>query len=99
MSFSFGVKGASKALALAAVAAKLDEVVASQPAHEADRAQITATVETYVGMLPEADAGQEVTVNVNGTVCLAQVSEGAPKFITSVGVGVSAWLSTRTAEG
>ena len=68
MSYSFNVKGATKAVALAAVIAELDKVVANQPIHAADRAQAQAAAEAFVGILPDADESQEFHVSAAGWV-------------------------------
>jgi formaldehyde-activating enzyme involved in methanogenesis len=65
MSFSFTVRGATKALTLAAVAAEMSKVVEVQPAHGRDEPAVNATAEAYVGLLPE-NADRDVVVSVNG---------------------------------
>lgn len=65
MSYSFNVKALTKAVALQLVAAKLDEVVAQQPVHAADRQQALDAATAFVGLLPE-DETREVVVSVSG---------------------------------
>lgn len=67
MSYSFSVRAATKALALAAIALKLDEVVAQQPVHAADRQQAQDAANLFVGVLPE-DESRDVAVSVSGWV-------------------------------
>lgn len=67
MSYSFGVKGKTKAEAIAAVAAELDKVVAAQPIHAADRDQALATATAFVNTLPE-NGEKDVSVSVSGSV-------------------------------
>lgn len=88
MSFSFNVRGATVALALAAVAVELDKVVAQQPVHAADREQIGKVVESHAALLTP-DTERDVSIHVSGSISTSQVSEGAPPFITGVNVSVS----------
>lgn len=99
MSFSFHVRGATLALALAAVAVELDKVVAQQPVHAADREQIGKVVESHAALLTE-DSSRDVMIYVSGSISTAEVSEGAPPFITGVNVSVGVHLTQREqAEG
>lgn len=66
MSYSFNAQAATKAAALAAVAAKFDETVkASQPIHERDRAAVLANAEAVINLLGDDDT-KDVTVSCNG---------------------------------
>lgn len=67
MSYSFNVQGASKASAKEAVAAKFDEVVASQPIHARDKAAALANANAVIDLLVD-DATHEISVSVNGYV-------------------------------
>lgn len=67
MSYVFSVRAATAALAMAAVAAKFDEVVTSQPIHAADREQAQAAAEAFIGLVPLPE-GREYTVSVSGSV-------------------------------
>lgn len=68
MSYSFSVKAASKAAALAAVAAKFDEdVVKHMPVHARDRDAVLANAANVVGILADDDT-KDVTVSINGYV-------------------------------
>lgn len=84
MSYSFYVRAATKAEAKEKVKEKLDEVVASQPVHEADRAQAQAAAEAFIDLLRE-DETQDVSVNVNGS-SVWSVDEGLNK----AGFGITA---------
>lgn len=94
MSYSFNVRGATKALALAAIAAKLDETVAAQPIHAADRQAAEETAKTFVAMLGEPADGQEVSVSVNGYASRYGVEPDAP--FTGVGISVTAGFMAKT---
>lgn len=73
MSYSFSVRAATKAAALAKIVAELDKVVAAQPVHAADRPQAQAAAEAFVGLLP-VDESRDVNVSVNGSI---SISDGA----------------------
>ncbi|UDF33531.1 UNVERIFIED_ORG: hypothetical protein LHJ69_12950 [Shinella sp. XGS7] len=92
MSYSFNVRGATKALALAVLAAKLDEVVQQQPVHAADRQQAQAAAEAFVGLLPD-DASKEVHINISGYVS-GQWSGSDLVQLSGASVSVSASLVT-----
>ena len=53
MSYSIGVRAASKAEAIVAVSGKLAEVVQQQPVHEADQAQAIGAAEAFIGLLAD----------------------------------------------
>lgn len=93
MSYSFSVRGATIALALVAVGAEIDKVVAGQPVHEADKKQALAAAESFVKLLPEDDT-KDVVVSMNGSV--GGVWQGS-NFVrlTSASVSVSAYLVDR----
>ena len=95
MSYSFNVRAATKAAAIAMVAEKMAEVVASQPIHEADQAPVQAVAETFI-LLVRDDETQDISVSVNGTVS----SYGVDTGLTSAGVGVAdtLGLAHRTSE-
>jgi len=68
MSYSFNVRGATKAEAMEKVVAELDKVVAAQPVHSADRAQAQAAAEAFIGLIPDSNENQEVAVTASGWV-------------------------------
>lgn len=94
MSYSFGVRAASKAEAKEQLVAKFDEVVATQPTHAADRQQAQAAAFAFVDALTE-DAGKDVVVSVNGWVSWMGTLE-APEVVGAA-VTVSANLIARDA--
>lgn len=92
MSYSFSVRGATKAEVIGKVSVELDKVVTSQPIHSADRAQAQAAAEAFVAIIP-ADAGdKDFYVSVNGSVGWNGNLGAANCVITSASVGVSASL-------
>ncbi|WP_296741484.1 hypothetical protein [Mesorhizobium sp.] len=67
MSYSFNVQAASKAAAKAAVAAKFDEVIATQPIHARDKTAALANANAVIDLLMDDDT-REISVSVNGYV-------------------------------
>lgn len=88
MSYSFGVRGATKVEALAMVVAELDKVVLSQPVHAADRDAAHAAAVAFVGMLV-VDETRDVIVSVNGSVSSSEAG------ISSGSVSVSAYNAVK----
>lgn len=68
MSYSFNILAASVAAASVAVATKLDETVAAQPIHEADKAQAQAATEQMLALLRAPAEGEQISVSVSGSV-------------------------------
>lgn len=87
MSFSFTARGATAALALAAVAAEMAKVVEAQPIHKHDAEAVQKVAEHYAGLLPQ-DAARDVVIACNGYLSWSG-SDAAPEF-TSANVGVNA---------
>src|ERR1700686_5471373 len=92
MSYSFGVRGATKDEVVKNIAVELDNVVAAQPIHLADRAQAQAAAEAFLGVLPEKDADQDFYVSVSGSVGWKGLLGAADHALTSASVNVSASL-------
>lgn len=67
MSYSFTVRGATKAAALAAVQAQMQAVVDQSPAHQADAAQAIEAATAFVGVLPDDDS-KDVVVMLAGSM-------------------------------
>lgn len=67
MSYSFQVRGSTKAEAIEKVKAEMAKVVEVQPVHAADQAQAVAAAESFVALLPDDDA-RDVTVSLSGSV-------------------------------
>lgn len=92
MSFSFQVRGATVAIALAAVSAEMAKVVEAQPIHKHDAEAVNAAAEAYAGLLPD-DAERDVVIACNGYLSW-EGPEAEPKFV-GVNVGVNARLIDR----
>lgn len=95
MSYSFGVRGATKTDAIAKVAAELDKVVTSQPIHSTDRAQAQAAAEAFINVIPD-DETKDVYVSVRGSVGW-QGTLDIDAVVTSASVNVSAALVAKEA--
>ena len=91
MSYSFSVRGATKAETMERVAAALDRVLVSQPIHEADRAQALATAHAFLDIIPADAGGKEFYVSVSGSVGWSG-SLDVDEVVTSASVQVSASL-------
>jgi hypothetical protein len=93
MSYSFSVRGATKAQAKEKVAAELAKVVAGQPIHARDQAQAQAAADAFVDLLADDDA-KDVVVSVNGSVSW---SSDVTAPLTAASVGAGAYLANREA--
>ena len=92
MSYSFGVRGATKAEVIANVSAELDKVIASQPIHSLDRAQAQAAAEAFVNVIPD-NPDKDFYVSVSGSLGWDGIlGESVPVIVTSASVNVSASL-------
>jgi hypothetical protein len=83
MSFSFNVRAADKAEAVAKVTAEMALVVQNQPIHKKDHDQILAATTAHIGLLRD-DPTQDLSISVNGSCW------GTDDGLTSASVGVSA---------
>lgn len=92
MSYSFQVRGANLAAALAAAAVQFDAVVASQPNHVADR-QPALDCAAAFGALLKLDDTQDVVISMSGSLSWRHGEEGN----TSANVNVSTRLASREA--
>jgi predicted RNase H-like HicB family nuclease len=95
MSYSFVVKAATKAEAYDACVAKMDETVAQQSCHAADRDQALANAKAAIELLPE-DADRDVTVSMNGYLSGTWSGNDVTE-VTGVNISASAGLVARTA--
>ena len=91
MSYSFTVRAATKAEALAKVADELGKVVAAQPDHAADSQQALAAATAFVGLLAD-DENRDVVASVNGWLSWSNEVR-----FSGACVGVSATLANREA--
>jgi hypothetical protein len=68
MSFSFAIRAVSIAACLPLAKAKMEEVVAAQPAHAFDAALILETAERYLALASEPNEGAELLLQMHGSV-------------------------------
>jgi hypothetical protein len=90
MSYSFNVRGASRAVAVAAAMAELDKVVVQQPAHAHDRDAAMATITAFAALVPEPEEGNALSLNVSGYVSYSTGANGEPTTYSGAHVSVSA---------
>ena len=87
MSYSFSVKGTTKADAVTAANVKFNEVLAQQPVHAADMPSAREAAEKFVGLLAD-DTTRDTTLSVNGWVYVT--SEGLQQVSITVNAGFDA---------
>lgn len=98
MSYSFNVRGATVALAVAAIGPKFDEVVSSQPVHAKDRDAAVTGATALAALVSEPAEGQEVSINVSGWLqwqATDTVGE-IPEEFTGASLNIQASLVTKT---
>lgn len=88
MSFSISARGATVALLVASVAAKMAEVVQSQPVHAHDEKPVKATVEAYAGLIPE-DETRDYVASVAGFLSWEGNQNDDPRY---VGANISVYV-------
>lgn len=76
MSYSFGLRAASIAALMAAAAAKMGEVVQSQPAHVADSDAALHTLQLHAEKVGEPPAGKVLSVSVSGHCSVQMQPDG-----------------------
>jgi hypothetical protein len=91
MSYSIGpVRGATKALALAALAAAFDKtVLATQPDHAHDKEAHLASAERQLGLIGEPAENQDVSISMNGWLGWTGDGTTTPRTYTGAGYGCS----------
>lgn len=87
MSYSFGVRGATKSEALEKVAAEMAKVVQSQPVHSEDQKPALAAAAAFVGLLVD-DGTQDVTVSMSGSLWVS--ATGIRQASVNVSAGIAA---------
>jgi len=97
MSYSFSVRGATKAEVIEKIGAELNKVVLSQPIHAADRVQAQAAAEAFLGVIPGKSDNQDFYISVSGSVGWNGILGTADQVLTSAGVSVSANLVAKEA--
>lgn len=93
MSYSFSVRGSTKAEVKEKITAELARVVEGQPTHKADQAQAQAAADSFIDILA-IDDSKDISVSMNGS--LGWMSSH-PETYTGVGVNVSASLVAKSA--
>jgi hypothetical protein len=88
MSYSFNVRAATKAEAIAKVAEELAAVVVAQPAHAADQHQAQLAADVFIQLLRDDDT-LDVVVAVNGSLWMPDAGIQQATF------GVTAGLTTK----
>lgn len=91
MSYSFSVRGATKAEARDKVVTELDKVVAAQPIHKVDEHHALAAVEAFLEIIPGNVDGKDFAVSVSGSVGWSGTL-GHDAVVTSASVNVSTSL-------
>lgn len=98
MSYSFQVKGATKAEARAAAVAELDKVVDAQPVHAKDRDAALANIDGALAALgSDGDDKRDVALSCNGSVGWSY-TEGVDPIdapLTAVSISTNAYLATK----
>ena len=89
MSYSFGVRAATKTEAADKATTELDKIVSAQPVHEADRAAIENTVAKLLNVVRD-DSSRDVGLSVSGSVYKTDAG------IESVSLNVSVHYLPRT---
>jgi hypothetical protein len=93
MSYSFNVKAATKSEAIKAAEVELHNVVAVQVVHIADRDKALAAVRSFVALLEEPQAGEQVVLSVNGSLGWRDHSRIEAKAFMHASVSVSAHVA------
>jgi hypothetical protein len=70
MSYSFSVVAENKEDATKQIREQFDAVVLAQPSHAADKEAAVIAAQTLVRLLAEPQDGEEICVNVCGSLCL-----------------------------
>jgi hypothetical protein len=92
MSYSISARGATKALALAALGCLFDSnVVATQPVHAADKQQALAAAESFAGILPDDDS-KDVSIRMNGSLSWQNVGDDSERRFSWASVSVEVTL-------
>lgn len=92
MSYSFTVAAADKAAAKQRISEEFDRVVHQQPSHAADRDAAVAVGQAFVDALRDPGAGEEIHVNMYGSVGWKHDEPGA---LTSAGVTANASIRAK----
>lgn len=94
MSYSFNVRGPTKAEVKAKVRAEFDKIVVGQPIHEHDRAEALVAVFGYIDLLSE-DETKDLSVGVSGSLGWFGEESDPDLTVTVASVSVNASLIAR----
>lgn len=97
MSYSFNVRAANKADAIAAVEVEFDKVVAGQPVHARDRAAVLANVNAVIDLLADDDT-KDISVTCGGYVSWQSAEPPEQVPLTSASISASAGYLSRDAN-
>lgn len=95
MSYSFGVRAATKEAVKTALRAKFAEIVAGQPCHQHDQAQALAAADAQVDLLATDDT-KDVVISMNGSL-MGHWSGSDVTRIEGAAVSINAYLAQREA--
>lgn len=88
MSYSFGARGATKALALEAAEAEFKKVMAGQPVHALEEDEAREARERAADLVPEAPEGQDFYLSCSGSVSTSD--DGTTRSVVGVSISVNA---------
>lgn len=91
MSYSFHVRGATKADATEALVTKLDQTVQEQPVHAKDRDAIEANARAVIGLMHEPGEGVDLVVSCNGYITWDGELPEDPAELTAQGANISCY--------
>jgi hypothetical protein len=94
MSYSFSIKGETKALAKQGVASEFDKIAYAQPIHARDRAAVLANANAVIGLLADDDT-KDVSVSCNGYVAWSIQGDTADVPLNSATISCSASHANR----
>jgi hypothetical protein len=100
MSYSFNIRAATAALAIASVGEKFGEIAENQRAHLSDREPVVAVATAMIGLCVEPSEGEELSVTVSGWLQW-RAGDGvvAPHEFTGASVSVQASVVAKPAAG
>lgn len=97
MSYSLSVRGATKLLALAALAAAFDEkVVTPQPVHAKDRDAVLANAKNAADLVVDSP-DKDISISINGYLSWSTPEEGGEPQFSHASISASASVVAREA--
>ena len=95
MSYSFNVRGETKAELMEKVIAELDKVVDTQPIHSADRLQAQTAVQAFVEIVQGKTDNLDYYVSVSGSLSWNGLAGTPEQELTSASVNIHASLISK----